>query len=185
MKKKIKKVLFIVLIAFILLSSILYVSNALYKTKVNGTAKTMVASPKIGIISESNYNESSDAYAQTPTTHIKILDNVKTHSNKFKVVNYDENGEITEVGLRYKLKFSFSDKNAPLDLKLYNVLENGTEQEVALNDKLETIDSFEFKADKQEQQIFRTELKFDLTSGKMEENVDVKADITAIQVLPK
>lgn len=180
MKGKLKKFLFIFIIVLLLLCS----SYAVYKTNVSGNTVTEIASPQIRIVSENNYNESDDAYVNTATTHIKVLDNTRAYSNQFKVVNYDEQNCITEVGMNYKLKLSCTDKMAPIDIKLYKIGSNGTEQEIALNENLETTDLFEFIANEKEEQNYRVELSYNLSSGKMKKNVDVKVDVIATQVSP-
>ena len=55
---------------------------------------------------------------------------------------------------------------------------------MAQKKKLETTDFFEFIANKKEEQNYRVELNFNLSSGKMEKNVDVKVDVIATQVSP-
>lgn len=184
MKENVKKFLLIFIIGLLILCGVIYISYAAYKTNVSGNSITEIATPKIRIISENNYNENDDEYANTATTHIKELDNTSVYSNQFKVVNYDEQNYVTEVGMNYKLKLSYTDKLAPIDLKLYKIENDGTEKEVVLNEKLETTDFFEFIANKKEEQNYRVELNFNLSSGKMEKNVDVKVDVIATQVSP-
>ena len=103
-------VIVIVLLVLITISSVLYFSNALYKTRVDGTSGTIVASPKIGIVSENNYNESGDEYAGTPTTHIEILDNIN------KIIDVPKNNyKLNDSNEIYFLSILENEKSNPFN----------------------------------------------------------------------
>ena len=163
-----KKTIIEILILITILSISLIITNALYKGEKKGQANLSVASPKIRLINE--------------TTHIEELD-FEIYSNDFKVVNYDENGDVTEIALNYILLFDMTNEDAPIDMKLYKIEENGSETEVTLDKNLETVPE-SFETGEKQKNNYRLKMWFNLETGHMDENVDLNINLKAIQVQP-
>lgn len=165
-----KKKRTIIIVTLIMLISIgLLTTYSLYKSTEEGQAGLSVASPKVRIISE-------------PAT-IEELD-LQTYSNEFSVVNYDENENVTEVGLDYTLSFEATDKKAPIGAKLYRIEDDGNETEMELDENLNTTSKLNFTAGSKQEDKYKLEIYFNLENGKMEENTDFKINLKAIQVQP-
>lgn len=164
------KMIIVIAIITVILSVSLIATKALYKGKETGHANLSVASPKIRLINE--------------TTHIEVLD-LEKYTNEFKVVNYDQERETSEVGLKYTLFFELTDEDAPIDMKLFKIKDNGTEEEVKLNKNLETDSNYSFDAGIPQEDNYRLEIWFNLESGKMDENVDLKVNLKSVQVEPE
>lgn len=167
MNKKKQLIGILVLIIFLLIN--LTITFALYKSNKSGNVQISVASPKIRIINS--------------TTHIDTLD-LNKYSNNFKIVNYDEENNISEVGMDYTLSFSYTDKNAPIDIKLYEIEDNGSEKEIQLDNNRTTIESTNFNGNIKQEKNYRIEIVFNLETGHMQENVDVNINLNSIQVKP-
>ena len=163
-----KKNVITIISLIVLLSISLIVTKALYKGSDEGQANLSVASVKTRLINQ--------------TTHVEVLD-LQKYTNEFSVVNYDENNQISEVGLKYTLSFELTDEDAPIDMKLYKINSNGTETEVSLNRNLET-GSYSFEAGKSGEDKYKLEMWFNLATGKMDENVDLKVNVKSVQVEP-
>ena len=168
MKQNLKIFLCIAIVVLIVLIRILYVSNALYKTKVSGNELTSVASPKVRLINE--------------TTNVSVLD-LNKYTHEFSVVNYDSANNITEVSLDYKLAFELTDIDAPISMKLYKI-ENGQAKEIELNN-LETKNSFSFTTNGKQEDNYKLEMWFNLESGKMDENTNINVKLKSFQTEPK
>lgn len=164
-----RKQLISILVLIILLILSLTITYALYKSNDNGQAKVSVASPKIRIVNTK--------------THVEKLD-LNTYKNEFKVVNYDEEDNISEVGMDYTLSFSISDEDAPIDIRLFKIESDGSEREIKLNKNKNTVESFNFKAKTKDEDKYRVEIMFNLVTGHMDENVDLNINLNSIQVRP-
>ena len=155
------------LILSIFCINIIY-TKALYKTKNYGQIDIKVASPKIRLINQ--------------ITNINELD-LNTYINEFKVVNFDENGNFSDVKMNYILNFEMSDKNAPIDIKLYKIDVNGNESQIPLNENMEMTSGCLMQAEKIQEDKYKLKIKYNFKNTKMNNDIDLKINLKSIQEL--
>ena len=170
MKKKIK-ITFLALLLILMSLFIVYFikdSFAQYKEYKTGQVATSIAKPIVRVIGNSNIN-------------LEFLTPEKERY-AFKVVNYDEENNLTEVGLGYEIELDTSN-DCPINYSLYKIVDGNEEKLELINNIYSSDEVFSPLEAKEENYILEVWLDKD-SNIEFQENTDIIVNLKATQVLP-
>lgn len=161
--KKLLKILYIIILIIIVAN----ISYAKFMTKINGQGKAEVKQPIL-------------IFKKSDIINGQISKTNNLYENTFSFKNYFENSEkVNEIEFEYIIKILPSTLNFPVK---YNLINLDTNTEVELNENFETEKIFMGT----EKIIHNYKLKVswdeNLSASKVEEVVDVKMQIKAVQI---
>lgn len=159
MVTKLHKIIMIT-IAFLLLNGSVLVYSR-YQTNFQGQGNLEVAQPQICLISNSTY--------------LEILDK-NTYFEEFQVVNYDENEQITNVPLTYKLLVKTNYSNSPLNFELYQIQEDGTKIKTDLTNE------FVLQANERQKHLYQLAVTYDFSERPLEDDTEIFLELEAWQI---
>lgn len=159
MKQKVKKIVSIGLICLLLNYSILVYSA--YQESLHGEGMLQPAIPQIRLIYVTSPIETFGPYL---------------YGTEFQVVNYSENGQITQVNLAYTLSIRTEPENIPFNFKLYQLDSNYNKHEVPLTR------SFTFSTNEMQEHRYRLETSYTLPEAPVTENIGIFVDLEIAQI---
>jgi hypothetical protein len=98
---------------------------------------------------------------------------------EFSVQNFEDE-QVSETSFLYNIYFELSQKNAPVNIKLYRIIEEGKEEEIQLeNNKIKAPEEMGIQEEKVNYKVY---VYYNLESNEvLEDNFKIKIKIEAIQ----
>lgn len=107
---------------------------------------------------------------------------------EFYICNYDENNNISDVGMEYYITLELSQENAPLMYKLYRVYSEEVEEEVEIiidKNTIRTIKPVEMNGNENIKHNYKLEISYDNNSiNSLDENLGVSISVKSQQINP-
>lgn len=159
MSKKLNKIMTITM-AFLLLNSSVFVYSQ-YQINFQGRGNLQVAQAKIRLISNSTY--------------LEVLDK-NTYFEEFRVVNYDENEQVTSVPIAYKIIVKTNDSDAPLNFELCQLQADGTKI------KTDLANEFVLQAGQKQENLYQLAISYDFSDKPLNDDTEVFVELEAWQI---
>lgn len=160
----------LILSLLMLVTLILGTTFAKYTSSTNGGVSLSVAKPIARIEGEENLQISN--YYQKPYY--------------FQICNYNENGDISEVAMKYFITITSTQKNPPLKYKMYKINSDGIKEEIeiVINDNtITTTQPVVIQVNKKIIHNYELEITYDNTSQTiLDENIEMTLSIESQQV---
>ena len=138
-----------------------------YKNSINFRTNTGIAEP----ILEVGIKDSSDKV-------ITVLNNDK-HCYEFSVRNFNSENKVSDVELKYNIEFILSQKDAPIDIKLYRIIDNN--EKIVDLENFKTVQCEMLNLNKTEN-LYKVEVMYDKNSNNiMNDNLEIKLNIQGVQ----
>lgn len=114
------------------------------------------------------------------------ISNYEKKKFDFSVCNYNQNDDITDVEMKYYIKISLSQKNAPLKYKMYRIYDDGSEENIELNIRTNYIKSVKpvnFSTKIKQLHNYRLEIEYDNNSNMtIDKNIKINIGVESEQV---